>query len=95
LRAAWGGGMFSFAARLSDGRDPALSRALEEAGYLAGAACHLSGAGPAGRLKAEAERQTALALDCLAGWPASRRRLEEFFAQDATGGATASLSGRA
>jgi len=82
LARGMGGGLFSFTARLCDGRDPALSAAMEEAGYRVGTACHLAGAGLPGGLRGEAERQCASALDCLAGWPLTRGHMAGFLEQD-------------
>ena len=78
-----GGSLFSFAAQVCDGKDPALSAALEEAGYRVGTACHLAG-DPAARhcLRREAMRQCSSALDCLAGWPSLRQQMAVFLAQD-------------
>ncbi len=82
LARGMGGGLFSFTARLCDGRDPALAAAMEEAGYRVGTACHLAGAALPGGLRAEAERQCASALDCLAGWPLAHGQMAEFVAED-------------
>jgi len=79
-----GGGLFSFAAQVCDGKDPALSAALEEAGYRVGTACHLAGEGPADGdgLRREVARQCACALECLAAWPSTRRHMAAFLDQD-------------
>ena len=83
LARGMGGGLFSFAAQVCDGKDPALSAALEEAGYRVGTACHLAGEpGAHDGLRREAARQCASALECLAGWPSTRQHMAAFLAHD-------------